>query len=153
MKVIFLDIDGVLNDRHTETRAPTGFIGLNADMVKNLKTVVDATGAKIVLVSTWKSEWDHDPNERTNDGQYLVDILETYDMGILDKTTDRVSDRGHGIRNYLAVHPEIKQFVILDDDVFPDYHECDLMPYLVKTSFYSGGLTAELAQTAIDKLS
>jgi len=151
-KVIFLDVDGVLNDIATETKAPLGFIGLNDSMIKNLKKIVDITDAKVVLTSTWKSEWDENPDDRSTDGQYLNDKLEEFNIKIADKTTDKISDRGHGIRQYLANHPEIQKWIVLDDDIFHDYKECGIMPYLIHTSYYCGGLTEKLADKAIKKL-
>ena len=67
MKVIFLDIDGVLNYATTAARAPCGCIGIAEPAVRNLKKIIDATGAKIVLTSTWKSEWNIDADKCTPD--------------------------------------------------------------------------------------
>ena len=55
-KYIFLDVDGVLNNSKTEDRVK-GFLGLNGNLVKRLKKIVDATGAEIYLISTWKERW------------------------------------------------------------------------------------------------
>ena len=56
MKVIFLDVDGVLNCQKTEAKC-RGFIGVDSKKVKLLKKIVDATDAKIVLSSSWKIGW------------------------------------------------------------------------------------------------
>ncbi len=48
MKVIFLDFDGVI------TIPPKWY--LQADLIKNVKKIVDVTGAKIVVSSSWRSE-------------------------------------------------------------------------------------------------
>ena len=55
MKVIFLDIDGVLNNEYSKTRAPSGVIGIDGDKVKRLRKIVESTGAKLVLTSSWKT--------------------------------------------------------------------------------------------------
>lgn len=151
-KVIFLDVDGVLNDMATEEHAPYGFIGLSNVMIANLKRIVDATDAKIVLTSTWKNEWSPNPEERDKDGEYLHNKLLSQGLIISDKTIDKISDRGQGIRRYLEAHPEVKQWIVLDDDVFPDYEECGIRPHMIKTSFYVGGLTEKLADLAIKKM-
>lgn len=151
-KVIFLDVDGVLNDGATEDRTPDGFVGLNDAMISNLKRIVKETNAKIVLVSTWKSEWDEFPQNRSVDGQYLDTRLTEHNIIISDKTVDRVSNRGYGIQNWLAKHPEVERWIVLDDDVFVDYAECGVMPNLVRTRYYYGGLTSDLADQAIAKL-
>jgi histidinol phosphatase-like enzyme len=50
MKVIFLDVDGVLNSQQLfEKCEDDQLISVDEDNIKNLKTIVDATGAKIIL--------------------------------------------------------------------------------------------------------
>lgn len=151
-KVIFLDVDGVLNCCDTEARSPMGFIGIGDRQMKCLKKVVDSTGAKIVLTSTWKSEWDIDPKKCEEDGAYLNSVFREYGLSIRDKTEDYVSDRGAGIVRYLKAHPEIASWVVLDDDIFGDYDEYGIMPHLVHTSFGYDGLTDSLADQAIELL-
>lgn len=70
-------------------------------------------------------------------------------MHILDKTRDKVNDRGHGIQEWLSRHPEADRWVVLDDDIFKDYEECGIMPHLVKTYFGGDGLNADKASAAI----
>ena len=53
MKVIFLDIDGVLNTPSSESRCGE-YIGIDDEKVKKLKKIVEKTKAEIVLISTWK---------------------------------------------------------------------------------------------------
>ena len=58
MKVIFLDVDGVLNSQQLfEKCEDDQLISVDEDNIKNLKTIVDATGAKIVLSSSWRYGW------------------------------------------------------------------------------------------------
>lgn len=151
-KVIFLDVDGVLNDGATRDRAPGGCVGLSAHMIGNLKKIVDATSAKIVLVSTWKREWSVDPNERTEDGAYLHNSLAAVGIDIADKTIDNVSDRGAGIVKWLKAHPEVEKWIVIDDDVFGDYLAWGIIPHLVHTRYLYGGLTEDCSQIAIGLL-
>ena len=55
-KIIFLDIDGVLNsmDYFEQTKDCKGYTEINPEKVKLLKEIVDRTGAEIVLSSTWR---------------------------------------------------------------------------------------------------
>ena len=152
MKVIFLDVDGVLNFMKTEARAPSGCLGVATPPVKQLRDVVKATGAFIVLTSTWKDEWDFDDEKCSPDGLYLVRKLKREGLHILDKTRDQISDRGHGIQEWLSRHPEVDHWVVLDDDIFVDYEECGIMPHLVETSLGGDGLNAECAAKAIQIL-
>ena len=54
-KIIFLDIDGVLNSVHNW---PENL--LHQSLTNNLKHIVDKTGAKIVLSSSWKNFFSDD---------------------------------------------------------------------------------------------
>lgn len=64
MKVIFLDIDGVLNsdeyiDRAKNVQGIERHIDI--DKVKLLKKAIDETGAKTVLTSSWRNSKDIGP--------------------------------------------------------------------------------------------
>ena len=59
MKVIFLDIDGVLNsDEYVDKVKKSDIQGIERDIdiekVKLLKRAIDETGAKVVLSSSWR---------------------------------------------------------------------------------------------------
>ena len=105
MKVIFLDIDGVMNS------VADGFsFTIETDLHFNiLKSIVDQTGAKIVLSSTW----------RLCDRDYqLVDKrLREFGMSLMGRTPSLSGKkRGDEIRAWLHEHTEVKNFVILDDE-------------------------------------
>ena len=51
MKVIFLDVDGVLNSVDT-SEVFQGFVGIDDKLVSKLRKIVRATGAQIVLSSS-----------------------------------------------------------------------------------------------------
>ena len=53
-KIIFLDIDGVLN-RHSYYK----HIVIEEDLAKNLKKILDSTNAKIVLSTYWRGFPDY----------------------------------------------------------------------------------------------
>ena len=58
MKVIFLDIDGVLNEDTTPTRTQSCALFIDQEKLLRLKRIIDATQAKIVLSSTWRYDRD-----------------------------------------------------------------------------------------------
>ena len=154
MKIIFLDVDGVLNHQQTSARCGV-FIGIDKHLVKNLRKIVDATDAKIVLTSSWKSSWFRvNKEDQDRCANYLDQHLRDEGLFILDKTYDRhgSSARGDGIKQWLnRLSPNsIENFVILDDEVF-DYRAEGLLPNLVQTSFYidNGGLTENHVNFAI----
>lgn len=141
MRVIFLDVDGVLNCAYSESRAPHGCLGVDDDKVKVLRKIVDATDAKIVLVSTWKQSWSKNKECQDADANYLDRKLAEEGLYIMDKTTDHIDDRGAGIWRWLEKCDQpIESWIVLDDDIFPDYVALDVIPHHVKTNFGRGGL-------------
>ena len=151
MKVIFLDIDGVLNCEGSRSRC-AGYRGIDDKKAENLAQIVRATGAKIVLISTWKDDWRK--TDKAHQGMmanYLDKKLKKQGLAAWDKTRDFVGERylsrGEGIFEYLA-RGGVQGYVILDDFQF-DYDSCGLTGNYVKTDNYNGGLTEELAEKAI----
>jgi hypothetical protein len=128
-----------------------GLLGIENSKLDKLKEIVDATDAKIVLVSTWKSDWNQSRKKCTDSGIYLRDKFRRKGLMIYGKTEDDMSDRGHGIQKFLREN-EVESYAVLDDEIFRDYEECEIFPHLVKTNFYSmdnGGLTDESVSLAV----
>ena len=117
MKVIFLDFDGVI------TIPPKWYI--NANKIKWIKKIVDETDAKIVVSSSWRRE---NVKETINDmiGKtkrcprnkmlyWLVDNLYDVTSWFSDKKYYGTG-RGGEIQTWLDKHPEVDNYVIIDDD-------------------------------------
>ena len=156
MKVIFLDIDGVLNEEKSSSRC-CGYKGIDDKKVENLAKIVKQTNAEIVLISTWKDDWRK--TDKAHQGMmanYLDRKLKKQGLRVYDKTesVDKASgmhfSRGEGILQYLADN-KVEKYVILDDYQF-DYDSCGLTNYHIKTDAYNGGLTEELAVKAMQIL-
>ena len=109
---VFLDIDGVLNTRRTVKQTPKGYQGIVDSRVELLaQAISEYGGGDIVLSSDWKEL--HKDND---DYVYLKEKLAKFGLSIKDETKDkRHCERGAGIQAYLEAHPEIREFVILDD--------------------------------------
>lgn len=118
MKVIFLDIDGVLNVWGTE-RDEFGTI-FQTHFVENLGKIVAETGAKIVISSTWRyaglermqEMWE----KRGLPGEVIditPDCTYLHNEGLFE-WIDQV-ERGHEIDYWLSENPEVKDYIILDD--------------------------------------
>lgn len=124
MKVIFLDVDGVLNDFFTEERTKSGWIFISEKYILRLKQIIEATGAKVVLSSDWRYGMDDEnPDE---DFIELRDKLLEYDIHIMDKTPviNNGRHRGTEIKKWLDDHEgEVENYVIIDDryDMSPCY--------------------------------
>ena len=88
MKIIFLDIDGVLNSEMYEWSRGEDRADNRIDLsrVRLLKDIVSATDAKIVLSSTWRLDWDKSPELCGEDGEYINQCLAQYGLFIIDKT-------------------------------------------------------------------
>lgn len=152
MKIIFLDIDGVLNCQKSQSKCG-GLIGIDDKKVKVLRKIVESTNAKIVLCSSWKSGWEYNKDDQMEHANYLDRKLKRENLYILDKTIDKGSNRGEGIFNWLK-NKNIEAWVVIDDEKFADYDEFGITDHLVKTSFYddNGGLQEEHIDKAIDLL-
>lgn len=155
MKVVFLDVDGVLNTNSTKTRCG-GYIGIDDAKLPLLKEIIDGTGAEIVLISTWKEHWEKSPSrKRLQDdlANHLDERLDSVGLTVSDKTKDKRDgvwySRGEGILDYLAYHG-VNDFVIIDDLQF-DYDGCDLTDNFVQTTV-KVGLTPEHVKRAIEIL-
>lgn len=147
MKVIFLDIDGVLNTYYTkETIGLYTFV--SKDKILLLKELIDKTDAKIVLSSTWRRGWylkERINPEKLTSGELqdirLFDALQAklaeYDVHMIGYTDD-FGLRGEEIDLWLKQWDgePIESFVILDDMC-----GTELRPhsrYLIQTSMFEG---------------
>jgi len=132
MKVIFLDKDGVLNsDEYFDKIEKLNVEGIESDVdvekVKLLKEAVDTTGAKVVLTASARY---------TKNAQFLIQLLREHQI-LPDLTPFIDNKRGLEIKQYLSEHPDIEDFVILDDEIFDSYDE-ELMKKLIKISNGNG---------------
>lgn len=122
MKVIFLDIDGVLNV-YPQGRDEFGDI-FHEHFMKNLQTLIKETGAKIVVSSTWRmnglSEIKRMWKYRNLSGD-VIGVTPIFE----------IVPRGKEIHAWLVDHPEVVKYVIIDDDTDMLEHQMD---YFVKTS-------------------
>lgn len=111
MKVLFLDIDGVINKfKYDEDGRPDNT--LDEDCINRLRYIIECTSCKIVISSTWKAS------------PHLMDILEEDLFSKLPsgcvvgctKTHIPQVQRETEIREYLKEHKdEIENYVIVDD--------------------------------------
>lgn len=158
MKAIMLDIDGVLNCEDT-TDTIGYYIGIEDAKVALLKKIVDSTDAKIVLSSTWRLGFDNKGHRLEGHIPYLKEKLGKFGLEIYDKTEQLTRDggcRGKEIHEWLTRHPEVDQWVVLDDEWFIDFNMYDIPRHHVQTYFYTyhgvGGLTEEGVEQAIKVL-
>lgn len=180
MKVIFLDVDGILT--YINSGKQNG--GIDETRVERLKEIVNETGAKIVIISSWKGYY-------LKNGTYykpkIYDVLESvlkkHDLLIYDNTIyidlkyrkelplgasysleelnnisleeylDPTTTRAAEVYNWIKEHPDVESFVILDDeDHLWSYYGYN--KYWIQPSWYQkdGGLQPEHIKEAIEIL-
>lgn len=158
MKVIFLDIDGVIK----EDKGGAPFLDESLSL---LKSVVDQTGAKIVMSSTWKTKYKNfvENGYKTDieDIQKLYDVLTKHGLSIYDGTPlyriEKTVRRPTEIKDYLYHNEDIERFCIIDDrDEFEwdELTENLVLTYLGKDADGKkiAHLTADHAKRAIEIL-
>ncbi len=151
MKVIFLDIDGVLNtgrslmanpvchlDFHTNT---DGSHALDPIGVKFLKILTDNFDVKIMVSSTWRL------------GAAIEELSTALRLPVHDKTPiDNLGGRGGEIDSWLAksdFHADKDKYCIIDDDIHDMFdHQ---KPHIVRTNFEEG-LTSQSMRDCLDIL-
>ncbi len=119
LKVIFLDIDGVLNSNDYIDYALDNNIkgileDINPKTIQMLKFAIDATDAQIVLSSSWRD---------TSRFKELKELFLKYGINLNEKTPVLNNERGLEIKQYLKEHINIEQYLILDDEIFDSFDE------------------------------
>lgn len=114
MKIIFLDIDGVLNDIRVKFKE---------ESVNVVKELIKIYNAKVVMITSWQL------NGTINRRKYIANRLEEqgiYDVDFIEPNFEGsflnidVPDRVLGIIDYLK-NNEVSSYVIIDDDYHNDY--------------------------------
>ena len=141
MKYLFLDIDGVMNSAADWFSTKL----INDRPFELLKKIIDETGAKIILSSSWRTGYEHGTCD------LLKQRLTEYGLSI-DDVTPQSGRRGKEIQEWLMAHDydeNVDNFVILDDE---DFDILAIYPeQLVKIDAVTG-LSGYNAWQCVDKL-
>lgn len=140
-KIIFLDIDGVLNSRQWYM-CENGKIGkgnIDPENVRVLKELVEETGAEIVLASSWRS---------------YADIFERFHefTGGLDLrfVLNPFMEKDDALKDFIQTYKGRKySYVIIDDELneYPSFGD----EHIVVTDWETG-LTERHKNEAVSKL-
>jgi hypothetical protein len=134
MKVIFLDIDGVLNTTATPKPARDSRV-VDPMLLARFRKLLFDTDAEVVLSSTWR----HDP-----DGLASAERMGIPFMDILPDM--RPHPRNEEIVAWLKAHPAVRRFAVIDDE-----DDClDAFPLFQPSA--SSGLTEKIARAVADYL-
>lgn len=128
-KVLFLDIDGVLNsEEYIINRDKKVKDDIDIKKVFLLEGIVRKTNCSVVLSSSWRFLGLERINNALGDlGSYI---------SIKHHTTLKRGDRGKQILEYIKKH-NIKDYVVLDDEII-DIKNYIPKERLVKTSWEKG---------------
>ena len=181
-KIIFLDIDGVMNSQkrllqlhkaYKKGQCTREYFNQQKALpykqtLSALKYIVDKTQAKIVLTSVWRKNEEKVALLNTLFKDYGFQIYDSTCCGVYLSTVEKLNfkkdnchfkyeesktnleyttDRGAEIAVWLNEHPNVQNFVILDDDV------ADIKGYYpknqVKTKYYKDALNMKCAKKAV----
>jgi len=148
MKIIFLDIDGVLNtfqfllDHRVEDSVDPlsdefSIARIDQACIRRINRLIDETGASVVVASTWGCNLSTES---------LARIFAK--CGFTGKIVDKIqvwknNQRCQNIQGWLKRHPEVRSFVVIDDADMGELAEKAVKPVA------SVALTDEEVQKAI----
>lgn len=139
MKVIFLDVDGVLSKFGKNGNSGNN---LSKPLMRNLSFLVKSSGARVVLSSTWRMF----PESRRK----LERALRFKGLKIHFSTPvlngGDIKSRHDEITQWLGEHKEVTDYVILDD--IPDYFMQPLAAHVIACD-PEEGLTEEKTLEAL----
>ena len=118
-KVIFLDFDGVITSPDTKWK-------IDMRKINIINDICDKTDTKIVVSSTWRmgcrgnvSAFHERLKQYFIKHNYLDDVKDIFDKfinNIVGMTECIGGLRGDEIKSYMNEHPEVENYVIIDDD-------------------------------------
>ena len=156
MKVLFLDIDGVLNSvqyfkskKYNKTKG-NYLCDIDTDKLPLIQEIIEKTHCKVVLSSSWRYFWNNPKFIKAL--KQLKNEFKKHKIVIFDITGFEHKEdnsewfgRQLQIRNWLQNHT-VEKFCILDDDT---YDLQLLKDNLVNPSFYEGGIKNEHVEECI----
>jgi hypothetical protein len=153
MKLVFLDIDGVLNSKQYILKVTDLFddpkFQIDPAAVVRLNRITDATDASIVVSSTWRKSFTHYLDK-------LQVCMASYSITapIIGMTPDMVvpygsilmatGHRGDEIQAWLDDNNHMDPFIVIDDE-----RVSNMDNHLVKTDFDTGLLDHHVDQAII----
>lgn len=126
MKVIFLDIDGVINSEafaiwiqdHPEFCENGGHFWIDPQKIDMIVNLCEETGAKLVISSSWRG-WSLKATLEDFSTYRDLSRLNPYIVGVTPRfymNSRMYMSRGDEIQYYLSTDQSITQYCIVDDD-------------------------------------
>ncbi len=157
MKIVFLDVDGVLVHQASlasvreRTTEPWGSSFYHAATIcpsamAEVKRVLDVTGARVVISSVWRNHESQVSGLKRAllavgyERQFLRDLF-------VGRTPNLGEDRAAEIQAWLDAHIDVTRYLVVDDGEVGAHPQLDPRP-----SFWMGGFLARHADQAITLL-
>ena len=164
MKIVFLDIDGVLNHACTKELFQ-GYIGVDEKNLEYFAKFLEIANmeeeTRVVLTSSWREDVNREGESVSNGYQYICERLEAVGIKLYDITPifERIwgfPNRGEEITAWLTEHKDldITGYVVLDDEHGAEFKEYGLSKRWVRTSWDSakGGFQSKHVKKAFEML-
>lgn len=150
VKILFLDIDGVLNGHD-------GVAVLRRECCERLNRLIQATGAKVVLVSAWRYmilDTGEYKSAMTCVGFSYMLKTHGIDCEIIGTTCsdEELMPRGEQVRKWMRDNPRPLRWCILDDGDPEEFGYAPLLTDRLITTPSDGGLQDEHVERAIELL-
>lgn len=145
MKVVFLDVDGVLNsnfwsDNHQREISDGTLI--DEEKVRLLALLVKRARAKIILHSGWRFWFDSELKPLRTEAERLVELFTKEGLSLDGSTPDLTTEeirrtkkfslvKADEILLWLKLHDDVTEWVVLDD---LDLQNCQVEKHQVKTN-------------------
>ncbi len=124
-KIIFLDIDGVLNSNDFKEELTKEY-SINTEKVELLASMVNRTKAEIVLHSAWRFWFDENLNPTEKGGEILSQAFLMNNLRISGVTPDLSTDeirktkkfskvKAKEIESWLMKNPDVVNWIVIDD--------------------------------------
>lgn len=144
IEVIFLDIDGVLNDMNYYKDNKLNTAGLerhlSREYMNNLNAIIDYSNWEVVVISSWVN---------VNNKEQLEKMFKDRGFRHSLKTLKEINDsRAETVRRYIDLH-SIARYLIIDDEYRKAYIEQGIPANnILETNFYKTGLNKENTEKA-----
>ena len=153
MKVIFLDIDGVLNSNFwndTHQREISDGTLIDEEKVMLLGQLIRNTSAKVILHSGWKFWFDSEVKPLRREAERLISMLEKEGIKVNGVTPDHTTEeirkskkfslvKASEILAWVSQYDNIEKWIVIDD---LDLHNEEIRKHQILTDA-SIGLTVE----------
>ena len=151
-RVLFLDIDGVLNSNFGNNKRQTE---ISDEKIKLLAYLVRETNSEIILHSGWRFWFDSELKPLCKEANKLVELLEKEDLHIKGITPNLTTEEIRKTKKFSLVkadeillwinsHNDVTEWVVLDD---LDLHNSQIERNQVKPD-QTVGLTLENVKQA-----